>query len=232
MLLFLKYYVFHLAVVRHNHYVEGLFGGTKPLLRGATVWQFRLLALRQKTLDFGLVLLESFEISLFFSRFVFFLERGRDYDFDYARGARFIEKEDYIAEEDLGDLGRPGASMFFGGFHSRHFFGLAVPVSYLNSFSFWKSSGLSYMYFVYSHIQASPKKFAFTKSWVSLWMSLPVMGGLWMGIQREFIERFWEYLMQKYFVLLLTSRGFFNSTLLEIMGSSVLRTSRWDAFVP
>ncbi len=88
------------------------------------------------------------------------------------------------------------------------------------------------MYFVYRYIQRSPKKFTFTKSWVSLWMSLPVMGGLWVTIQREMIERFWKGLMEQYLALVLTSKGYVNSSLLEVLTYVDVSDRRWFAFVP
>lgn len=88
------------------------------------------------------------------------------------------------------------------------------------------------MYFVYSYIQRSPKKFTFTKSWVSLWMSLPVMGGLWVTIQRELIESFWQDFMGQYLALVLTSKGYVNSSFLEVLTNVDLGDRRWFAFVP
>lgn len=88
------------------------------------------------------------------------------------------------------------------------------------------------MYFVFSYIQRSPKKFTFTKSWVSLWMSLPVMGGLWVTIQRELIERFWQGFMEQYLALLLTSKGYVNSSLLEVLTTVDFSARRWFSFVP
>lgn len=124
----MKGYVFHLAVARYNHYVEGLFAGAKPLLRGVTTWKVRLLAPRRRVLDFRLLVWEYYEILLYFSRFVFYIERGRGYDYNYTKGPSFVAKEAFIAEDAKESLGWSKASTFFGGLFSRHFFGLAFPV--------------------------------------------------------------------------------------------------------
>lgn len=167
MFLFMKAYVFHLALVRYNHYVEGLFGGKKPLLRGATLWKVRSLVNRQRVIDLQLVMFESYEIFLYFSRFVFYIERGRQFNHNYVKGVKFIAQEDFIAEEFKESLGSHHASTFFSGLYVRHFFGLGLPVCFFGSSQFWKFTALYFLYFVHSFIQKSPKKFIFAKSWVS-----------------------------------------------------------------
>lgn len=113
---------------------------------------------------------ESYEIFLFFSRFVFYIERGHTFEYKYPkrklRGLS-IENEDLVAEVCEEWPGNHNVSTVFGGLYSRHIFSLFLPVSFFGSSDFWKFTSFYFLYFVHSFIQKSPKKFTFTKSWVS-----------------------------------------------------------------
>lgn len=82
-----------MAIVRYNHYIEGVHAGAKPLLRGAAIWKLRFES-RTSARDYKMRFFEYFGIFLYFGRFVFFKDRGSIAVEGKGRKAKAVAEED------------------------------------------------------------------------------------------------------------------------------------------
>lgn len=92
--LYAKSYLYHLAVLRYNSYVEGTFAGRKPLLRAAAISKFRFLD-RHTTKDFKSYIHERFGLFLATGRFIVYKDRVKKRS---STKYRTLKKRFYITE--------------------------------------------------------------------------------------------------------------------------------------
>lgn len=232
--LYAKSYLYHLAMVRYNHYVEGAFAGAhKPLLRAVVIGKYRLWGrVRPTPEDFKSYIQERFAIFLYTGRFIFFKDRVKNESTTKYRTfkTKFYITEDIESDANIVSPARwraelpPEAEDLYDSYLFSYRFWLKhkslkalsdLHIGYVHSRHFWLHTFYYYFYFVHRYIQRSPKKYDFTYSWVNCWVSLPFIGSLWDYLFREFMGQFMKDLSARYLFFLLGSDGFFDINFAE-----------------
>jgi len=182
--LYAKSYLYHYAVIRHNHYTEAAFRGERPLLRAASIGKLRFFLDHHFMKGFKGFVQERYATFLATGRFIIYKDRINKHS---TTKYRIMKQRYYIREsidEDAnivrprkvrGSLYREGGlfydSIFFSYLYLQRHSSVkalgSLHISYLNSPTFFKTSFYYYYYFVHCYIQQGPKKYGFATAWVS-----------------------------------------------------------------